>query len=251
MLSRCWRILPSNRKIVLLYHSIGDSPWGLSERSFIDQLEWLYEHCTVLPLSSLIHASSSDKIQVAITFDDGYASLYHTVAKKLADKNLNATVYINTGWMGENETYRKRSNANLGHYPNEHFLIWQEVEALKRAGWEIGSHGVNHFNFSKLDLDVMREELSSSKAHIEDYLKIKCAHLAYPWGRYSKNVKDVACQLGYQYAAAGYHAPLRPSVDLFALPRMNISTEYSFDDFKNVVRGQWDYLGLIHKIRGL
>ena len=39
--------------------------------------------------------------------------------------------------------------------------------------------------------------------------------------------------------------------DLFALPRMNIANEYSLDDFKQIVQGKWDYLGLIHKLKGL
>ena len=119
------------------------------------------------------------------------------------------------------------------------------------AGWEIGSHGVNHYNFVRKPYDLMHNELIVSKLNIENKLNINCIHFAYPWGRYSKQVKECVHIVGYKYAAAGYHAPLNKTTDLFALPRLNIAKEYSFNDFKNIILGKWDYLGIIQKIRGL
>ena len=39
--------------------------------------------------------------------------------------------------------------------------------------------------------------------------------------------------------------------DLFAIPRINISNEYSLADFKNIIRGKWDFLGLFHWVKRL
>ncbi|HLB41967.1 MAG TPA: polysaccharide deacetylase family protein [Gammaproteobacteria bacterium] len=250
-LGKLWVASPKGRKIILLYHSIGNSTWALSEKIFNNQIDWLCDHCEVLSLTELINVKPSTNIQVALTFDDGYVTLHQHVAPKLLDKKINGTAYINTGWIAENQNNRSQSVAKLGHYPDESFLIWPEVKSLYTAGWEIGSHGVNHYNFSQMAYGLMQKELSLSKTHIEEKLKIDCLHFAYPWGRYSKNVKQFAHIIGYRDAVAGYHAPLSGCPDLFALPRLNIAKEYSFNDFKNIIFGKWDYLGIIHKIRGL
>lgn len=238
-----------NRKIILLYHSVGDSTWAISKNLFDSQIDWLSDHCKVLPLTELINAEPSKDIQVSITFDDGYASLYDQVAPKLAEKKMSAMVYINTGWIGDNKNDRKESVSTLGHYPDESFLIWQEVKELYEAGWEIGSHGINHYNFAKTAPNLVYQELYLSKQHIEKYLNTNCFHFAYPWGRYSKMVKETLSLIGYRYAAAVVHAPIGRFVDYLALPRINISNEYSFADFKNIIIGKWDYLGLIQRIK--
>lgn len=250
-IGKIWPSQSYGRKIILLYHSVGNSLWGMDKQQFSDQISWITDHCRVLSLTELIQSEPNKEIQVSVTFDDGYASLYHQVAPILAEKKIGAMVYINTGWIGEDKNSRKQSVAKLGHYPDESFLIWPEVKELYHAGWEIGSHGVNHYNFAKLDSESIHKELSLSKQHIEEYLQTPCLHLAYPWGRYSHQVIQASNAIGYQYAAAAYHAPLNARSHFLALPRMNISTEYSIEDFKNIILGKWDYLGFIHRIRGL
>src|SRR3990167_9687859 len=91
-----------NRKIILLYHSVGDNLWAMPKKNFLDQINWISDYCHILNLSELIKSKSDNNIQVSITFDDGYASLYHQVIPFLKEKKINATVYINTGWIGKN-----------------------------------------------------------------------------------------------------------------------------------------------------
>src|SRR3990167_3384792 len=130
------------RKVILLYHSIGNTCWGMPKQNFISQMDWIMDHCQVLTLSDLIKSKPNKEIQIALTFDDGYQTLYEQVAPILVKKNISGTVYINTGWMGETESHRKKSIAALGHYPEELFLTWHEVGVLHKMGWEIGSHWV-------------------------------------------------------------------------------------------------------------
>ena len=250
-LGKLWFASQKGRKIILLYHSIGTSKWAISNKIFNEQIDWLCDNCEILSLTELMNAKPNQNIQVALTFDDGYEALSQYVAPKFSSKKINGTVYINTGWIAENQYHRKQSVAQLGHYPDESFLTWYEIKNLFSAGWEIGSHGVNHYNFTQVSEKLMQQELSLSKMHIEKKLNINCTHFAYPWGRYSKNVKQFARLIGYQYAVAGYHASLHKHSDLFSLPRLNIAKEYSLNDFKNIIFGKWDYLGIIHKLKGL
>lgn len=251
VLSKFWPVTTHGKKLILLYHSVGRQGWAMSPAQFSEQMNWLTDHCHVMSLTQLIHAQPSRDIQVALTFDDGYQSLYEQALPILAAKKLTAMVYLNTGWIKQVEHERQLSRADLGHYPDEAFLLWSEVKALFQAGWEIGSHGVNHYNFAETAATLAQQELTTSKQEIEQQLNTVCVHFSYPWGRYTQNLQTIVKTCGYHYAVAARHAQLTVRADLLALPRMNIARDYSYADFKNIIYGQWDFLGWIQKWRGM
>lgn len=242
--------IPRTRKIILIYHAVGRGPWAISEDVFRKQIQWLKTNCDIVPLTQLLlDTSKKNKTQVSLTFDDGYACLYDTVLPILRAENTVGTIYINTGWMAECKALRKDSNPSLGHYPGEKFLIWDEVTELNKAGWEIGSHGVNHIDLTKQSADTIEGELHCSKMTIEKKLNRKCEHFAYTFGQHDAYVRNKVQKAGYQFAAAGHHKPLRKSEDFISFPRLNIQNDYSLCDFESIVLGKWDFLGLIHRIK--
>lgn len=236
----------------MLYHSIGNSEWATSAKDFQEQINWLSDHCKVSSLTNLInHQGIIDDIQVGISFDDGYSSLYDESASILNEKNINPIVYLNTDWIAENDSNRRNSVAQLGHYPNEKFLTWKEVQELSDLGWEIGSHGANHLDFTQCEPNLVKDELKKSKFDIEKRLNKTCDHFSYPWGKHTLMVKTVVKELGYKYAVGGCHAPINNQSNPFALPRINISKNYSFQDFKAIIKGKWDFLGIFQKMKGM
>ena len=251
-IAKIWPAQSCGRAVILLYHSVGNTKWGMPIREFTEQINWLCDNCNVLSLTDLItQPKNQDELRVAITFDDGYATLYNHVLPLLSQKKKHATVYLNTGWISDHSSHRRQSDAQLGHYPEEFFLVWKEVKELYQAGWEIGSHGVNHHNFTRIKNESVHQELLNSRQDIERRLQADCLHFSYPWGQYTAHLKESVKIAGYQYAVAARHAEIKQHSDLFALPRINISRDYSLADFKDIVRGKWDYLGLIHKMKGL
>lgn len=250
-IGKIWPAKSEGRKLILLYHSIGDSVWSITKSKFSDQISWLYDYCRVRTLDDLIHCKPEKDIQVALTFDDGYANLHRCAASILQKRNMNATVYINTGWIGENKNLRKKSVKELGHYPEESFLIWSEIQELISAGWQVGSHGVNHLNLTRCNDQLMFQEVAISKYDIEMHLNMPCIHFAYTWGKYSNRLKSILKKANYQYAMSAYHGTVTTRSDTYAFPRMNISKDYTLEDFKNIIKGRWDYLGLIQKMKGI
>lgn len=236
------------RKVILIYHAVGNGPWAISIDVFKRQIQWLAENCEIVPLTKLLtDGSEENKIQIALTFDDGYACLYDTVLPILNSEKAVGTVYLNTGWI--NQESRKASCPELGHYPGELFLTWNEVVALDKAGWEIGSHGVEHIDLTKQSSEVIKKELYDSKKEIEKQLKKPCHHFAYTFGRHSKLVRDGVREVNYDYAVAAHHQSLSKNDHNMALPRLNVELGYSMHDFQNLVLGRWDFMGTIHRIK--
>lgn len=242
----------TSRKIILIYHSVGNTPWALAPDMFKKQIQWLKAHCEIVPLTKLLtQVSAENKVQVSLTFDDGYACLYDTVLPILQAENATAMTYINTGWMGESDSTRKASNPDLGHYPNEKFLTWDEVKDLEKFGWEIGSHGVEHYDLTRQPQKIIQQELTQSKEIIENKLSKACPHFAYTFGNHNTLLQKNVKKAGYRYAVAAHHAAVKKNSNPMAIPRLNIEKAYSLVDFKNIVQGKWDFLGTIHRVKRL
>lgn len=237
-----------SRRLLLIYHAIGNGPLAQNVNLFLSQVEWLHENAQVVSLDSLLdHSSHIKGLQVSLTFDDGYRCLHKHVAPILKRYNLPATVYLTTSQISEDRPCV--SDQTLGHYPGEEFLTWDEVADLYANGWTIGSHGREHLDMTTLAVCELSDQMSISRADIENRLGNSCRHFSYPWGRHNPIVEQTVREAGYTYAVAGHHAPLKSDSNLLALPRIDIRREYDLDDFAAVVTGRWDYLGLTQKMR--
>lgn len=248
-LARLWGAGRSNetRRVIVYYHAIGSGPIATSNDSFRRQMQWLATNAEVLSLDALLSGGGKGALQVAITFDDGYASVALNAAPILASLGLPATVYVNTSWMGEMS--RRDSAPQLGHYPGEQFMTWSDVDFLTKNNWTIGSHGAEHLDLTAVDDATLALELTSSKQMIETRLGRDCPHFAYTWGRYTRRVQRAVAAAAYKTAVSAVHGPVKAGSDPFALPRLDISNQYSLEDFQAIVRGDWDFLGGIQRVR--
>ncbi len=235
-----------SRRIVLLYHSIGDSPWAVREADFQEQVRWL-GRTSVCTLDALLNCDQTRGLSVALTFDDGYASLASIALDILSVSKMPATVYLNAGLMDEHA--HRRSNAADGHYPDEEFLSWDDVRRLHKRGWTIGSHGVEHIDLTTAAPDRVERELRTSKAMIESRVGKVCEHFSYTWGRNNASLRSAVREAGYRYSAAAIHGPVAGGFDPFAIPRIDIHRDYTIEDFAAIVRGDWDFLGWWQRIR--
>lgn len=240
-----------SRRVSLIYHSVGgQNPFAVTRSAFREQMDWLANHGHCLTVDSLLEGDREDEgTNVCLTFDDGYASVHDCALPILNSRGLAATVYINTGRMGEAK--RLPSNPKQGHYPNESFMTWDDVAVLSNAHWTIGSHGVEHLNLCALQSEQVCDQLARSKSMIEERLCKRCDHFAYTWGCFNSGVRQAVEDAGYASAAAGYHGRVTLQTDRFAFPRIDVRADYSLSDFVSVVTGAWDYLGLKHRLQML
>jgi peptidoglycan/xylan/chitin deacetylase (PgdA/CDA1 family) len=234
------RARDAQRKLILLYHSVGGSTEATAQDAFRDQLGVIAAMGQLLPLHELLRSAPNQSIAVAVTFDDGYATLRDHAAKILTEFGCAATVFLNVGEIADDE--RRASRAVDGYYPHEQFLAWRDVDALVAAGWHVGSHGVHHLDLVHADTAASRHEVTASKQAIERRLGTPCDMFAYPWGRNGPGLRAQVRAAGYRYGFAGDHSPLTATSDPLALPRINVANGYSRDDLAAILRGDWDYL---------
>jgi peptidoglycan/xylan/chitin deacetylase (PgdA/CDA1 family) len=243
------RARDTQRKLILLYHSVGGGPEATGTERFRDHLNLIAATGNLRALRDLIASDPGPGLAVAITFDDGYATLRDRASAVLAEFGCPATVFLNVGEIAED--VRRSSRIENGYYPAEQFLTWPDVEALIAAGWQIGSHGVHHLDLVKADAATAENEFCASKAMLERRIGMPCDMFAYPWGRSTARLRAAVGAAGYRYGFSGYHSGLTPRSDPLALPRINVAKEYSRDDLAAILRGDWDYLAWVAKARAV
>jgi peptidoglycan/xylan/chitin deacetylase (PgdA/CDA1 family) len=233
----------------LLYHAVGEGAWAINTREFARHMEFIARETRALSLVQALGTQVDRPLEVVVTFDDGYASVFTQAFPILKSLGLTASMFLNTSPIGVKE--RTRSDPREGHYPEEEFLLWSEVDALVDSGWVIGSHGEHHLDHSREPDTVVRRELRESKKRIEEVLPGSCLYFAYTWGRHTHRLRRLIAEAGYHWGLSGDHRAVRSSDDPFAIPRINIDHTYTLDDLKAVLRGDWDYLRFLQAWRTL
>jgi peptidoglycan/xylan/chitin deacetylase (PgdA/CDA1 family) len=235
------------RRVILLYHAIDHSSWGVSPDAFQSQLDWLQQNAKVVSLENLLVNQDAAPLTVSITFDDGYESVFSEALPRMRAAGMAGTVYINPNCMGEWE--RRASDAAIGHYENQRFLLWDEVAGLHQAGWSIGSHGLDHLDLTRLTPVEAERQVRESREVIGKRLAAPCLHFAYAWGRHNATVRTLIQAAGYQTGVAGIHGAVSLRSDPMQLPRIDIRRGFTAADFAAVLRGDWDYLGWLQSLR--
>ena len=99
------------RGVVFLYHRIDDTPdahqLNVTRANFASHLDWLREHCSVLPLEELLATPIDDLPDraVALTFDDGYLDNLQHAAPLLEQAGLPATFFLTTAHLDDPGEY--------------------------------------------------------------------------------------------------------------------------------------------------
>ena len=137
---RCRRI-PVAR--ILAFH---DVPYD-RVRSFRDKLEVVKGVANVVSLDDFFAGRMSwRKINVAITFDDGYRGWLEYVSPVLRDLGMTATFFVTSGFVGlwEEEERRFLQNNLKSSLQTTGSLGAEELRKLAEEGFAIGGHTSNH-----------------------------------------------------------------------------------------------------------
>lgn len=176
--------IPVNVQVpVLMYHALGDEPWGEAElfvrtADMEAQLQYLVENgYDPIWFSDLKNIQDYDK-PVILTFDDGYDDNHDILLPLLEKYNVKATVFVLAGLLEQ-----------------PHKMSWSQVATMSRSGLvSIQSHGMYHPNMAALNEEELILELGDSKISITR-MSGKIPHvICYPSGNYSDLTLEVAAR---------------------------------------------------------
>jgi peptidoglycan/xylan/chitin deacetylase (PgdA/CDA1 family) len=236
------------RTIVLMYHAIGNSAYGVTPEGFETQMKYLKAHAQVVSLDTIVSGEYRDtraNLTCAITFDDGYDGVYKYAYPILRHNGFEAVLYVTTSAIDQGGASQPPTIA--GFYPGEPVLTWNKVREMSQGGITIGSHLCHHLDMRTLSQTACMNELRRSKDIITQKLGAPCRHFAYPSGLF--NAQSIHClrKLGYQSAVTVRHSVVPEVLDPLQIPRMGVAPENSAD-FEGMLRGDLDYLLLIRKM---
>ena len=112
---------------------------------------------------------------IICTFDDAYQNVYDLGFAILQKFNFTATIFVCIDYIDISNSWNKKDKSNRKH------LDLQSLKKLENCGWEIGSHGTNHFSFLRLDTEEILNTLEKSKCELEKHFE-SIVSFAYPYG---------------------------------------------------------------------
>lgn len=160
--------------------------------------------------------------RVAITFDDGFASL-HEFALPVLDKfNMTSTIFCLGRYFGDFSSW--------DIYANNLHLDKSKIRNISECGHEIGSHTMSHPALTLLPEASVKEELSASKKSLEDIIGKPVTSLSFPYGCWNRKIWDMAKSCGYT-AATVYRGKTIAGEALFP-----VSGVYQFDTAEDIMQ---------------
>jgi peptidoglycan/xylan/chitin deacetylase (PgdA/CDA1 family) len=227
---------------VLTYHAVADEPCNIavSPARFGRQIRHLrragYRAISFAEATRVLDAGPHDDSRlVCITFDDAYRSVLENAVPVLRDAGFVATIFVPTAHVaGAN---RWDSRRPPGGWP---ILSWEELVALGRDGFEIGSHSRTHPDLPRLDDASLCDELAGSRRELEDRLGAEVPSLCYPFGRQDARTRAAARAAGYRSACTIAFGACRPAHDRMGLPRIGTARLRTLFQFKAALGGAFE-----------
>ncbi|HEY1627839.1 MAG TPA: polysaccharide deacetylase family protein [Streptosporangiaceae bacterium] len=192
---------------VLMYHALSTARtadfhrWTLSAERLARHLEFLaregYRTLTISSLAELLSKGGprTGERLIALTFDDAYADFGEVALPMLTRYRMTATLFAPTGYVGGSSGWM--CGEGEGDRP---ILSWTELTEIAAAGIEIGAHSHTHPQLDRVTTRELTAQVTWPKAELERRLGQPVRSFAYPYGRYSRRVRDAVAAAGYSAA---------------------------------------------------
>ena len=143
------------------------------------------EGVTFISLRDAHHHLISDFLRLkkyaVLTIDDGYRSLINELLPWLEKQQIPATLFINGKYL---------DGISFRNNPNEHYLTKDELFALGSSLIEVGSHGWEHSDASKMDVEQFTHHINENVLLLKTHPRYIPFH-AYTWGRYTMQTDEI------------------------------------------------------------
>jgi peptidoglycan/xylan/chitin deacetylase (PgdA/CDA1 family) len=163
--------------------------------SFRDTLRFLKEKTNVVSIEDYFSGRlSSRRINVVITFDDGYKSWARKAVTALKELELPATFFVSSGFLAlpkDVEAQFIRSKLRRDRKTSGG-LSEDDVRRMAKEGFTIGGHTCNHVNLAEIHdrAELWRESLLDKK-RLEAIIGTEIQYFSYPFGKHRNRHIDL------------------------------------------------------------
>ena len=187
---------------ILLYHHVVPhtraetllEPTSISLDTFASQLDalasdgWVFVDLEVM-LAGLCAGDQARTAggapELAITFDDGYASLLEALPV-LSDRRVPATVFLLTDFLGQDNRWNPKA------FSIERHLSLDEVASLAKSGLGVEFHGTDHQRLTKLGPGELDQRFARGQDFFAQHFGRQARVIAYPYGAFDAKVSEAA-----------------------------------------------------------
>ena len=222
--------------VIITYHPVKNADASRFEK----QMDALLKAGTPVSLSRDLN-SLKEGVNIAVTFDDAYQSVLTNAVPVLRRKNIPATIFVPTGYLGKQPGWIK----NAGHpYAKETVMTEEQLKVLPEDLISIGSHSVTHINLNVADAAVARNEIQASKSYLENILDKKVNLFAAPFATLNESFLPLFREA--QYERVFLNIPTFPATktDLYLLGRTSIEPADWPIEYRLKMRGAYQWLPL-------
>lgn len=205
-------------KAILTWHSIDDSasPISVSRSVFVDQVRFLASgRVRVVPLASILSAEDD---AVALTFDDGFASLPDDAWPALREAGLPATVFVVTDRVGDRNRWNGHPEPGIPDLP---LADWDALSRLAAEGVEIGCHSRRHPRLNMLDDEALEDETRGAREILRQRLGVTASSYCYPYGAVGRRERDAVAR-HFERSVTTEHRLMGDVEDALLLPRLDL-----------------------------
>jgi peptidoglycan/xylan/chitin deacetylase (PgdA/CDA1 family) len=196
-----FRKIPVTR--ILAFHDIPDY-LGSEFRAKITALKG---QANIISLDDFFSGRISwRKINVALTFDDGYRSWIDNVAPVLKALGVTATFFVSSGFIGlrgTQETYFLRETLR-STWQTTGSLNAESLRELAGQGFTIGGHTMHHVDLGQVcRANELRREIQEDRKELERITGARVRYFSYPFGFHRRsplNLERMLQESGYRGA---------------------------------------------------
>lgn len=225
---------------VLLYHRIDHEsraehqPYCVSPEEFEKQIKWLAKnnYHTISLMQLYKYYNSNDPLPenpIVITFDDGFYCNYSRAFRILDQFSYTSTIFLISDKIRTNGIVKEGI---------ESYMSWLEAKEMMKAGFEFGSHTVDHPDLNTLSEVETYTQAKTSKQKIENELGGQIYFFCYPYDRFNNSTKKAVSNAGYLGACGGNGFPFgnKGPYDWYEIGRTEIFFQDSLEQFKFKVK---------------
>jgi peptidoglycan/xylan/chitin deacetylase (PgdA/CDA1 family) len=222
--------------VVLTYHAVPDE----DAARFAAQMRDLKE------LAEPVFADDAGEARAgrtaAVTFDDGFQSVFDNALPIMARMGVPATLFVPTGYLDAAPGWIpavRRQPGSSGIVASAETLASSNPDLVR-----IGSHTVSHPHLTLQARHAVHAELAESKRTLESITRAPVTMLSFPYGSFDGRVLEAAGAAGYQHLFANVPvwAGTRDRGQL--LGRINVSPRDWPLEFRLKARGAYNWMAL-------